>query len=94
MRTAVLVIATVVAACCAGGAVLGAIGLARRPAGSTSGGSGAEAAVGSRPLGLNQPVRDGKFEFVVHSVSCGPSAPPSSMPAGTAVCLMENTSGR
>ena len=72
MRTAVLVIATVVAACCAGGGVLAAIGLARsQQAGSTSGGAGANSAVGPRPLGLNQPARDGKFEFVARSVSCG-----------------------
>src|SRR3990172_9384620 len=30
----------------------------------------------------------------VHSVSCGPSNPARSRPAGTAVCLMENTTGR
>ena len=30
----------------------------------------------------------------IHSVNCGPSKPASSRPAGTAVCLMENTRGR
>ena len=29
-----------------------------------------------------------------HSVNSGPNAPARSRPAGTAVCLIENTSGR
>jgi len=62
-RTALLVVAGVIAACCAGGAVLALL--------ATAAFKDATSPVGAAPPGLNTAVRDGKFEFVVTSFSCG-----------------------
>jgi hypothetical protein len=56
-RTVAIVVAGVLAVCCAGGAALAALGLAR----------------GSSPAaaGRDGPLRDGMFEFSVGSARCG-----------------------
>jgi Domain of unknown function (DUF4352) len=61
--TVFLVVFGVLAACCAGGAVLALLATAamRSPA----------ARIGSAPPGLGSPVRDGTFEFVISAMSCG-----------------------
>jgi len=61
-RTVLLVFVGVLAACCAGGALLALLGSALLNGEST---------LGTAPPGLNTAVKDGKFEFVVTSVSCG-----------------------
>lgn len=58
-RTVLLIVAGVLAACCAGGGTLALLG------------TGVLQGVRATPPGLNTPVRDGKFEFVVSSVRCG-----------------------
>jgi Domain of unknown function (DUF4352) len=62
-RIALLVVLGVLAACCAGGVVVALLvtDAARKPT----------ASLGSAPPGIGTPVRDGKFEFVVQSLSCG-----------------------
>ncbi len=82
--TALLVVAGVIAACCGGGATIALISSAavRNAVGISSGNpGGAPAPITTQPApttpapppepGLNTPVQDGKFEFVVTSVSCG-----------------------
>jgi hypothetical protein len=59
---AVLLVAGIFAACCAGGATLALLSSA------AFNGTGT---FGSAPPGLNTPVRDGRLEFTVTSVSCG-----------------------
>jgi hypothetical protein len=64
-RTAGTVLVTVLgifALCCAGGLAL---------AFKLNGGLSGKSVVGAAPPGLNTPVRDGQFTFVVTSVSCG-----------------------
>ena len=62
-RTALLVVVGVIAACCAGGAVLALLASAAL--------KNATSSVREAQPGLNAAVRDGKFEFVVTSFSCG-----------------------
>jgi Domain of unknown function (DUF4352) len=62
-RTTLLVIAGILAACCAGAATLAIVANAAWRSTTSS--------VGQAPPGLNSAVRDGKFEFVVTSFSCG-----------------------
>jgi len=79
-RTVLLVVAGVLAACCAGGGTLALIG-----SGLLQGGR-------SAPPGLNTPVRDGKFEFVVSRVRCGQSKvgpAPFSRTAQGQFCLVD-----
>jgi hypothetical protein len=71
-RIIAIVVGVALAACCAGGTAAAIVG------GALSGKDGPDGTVGAsmppaapeRP-GLNTPVRDGKFEFVVLSFSCG-----------------------
>ena len=60
-----LVVAGVLAACCAGGATLALLTSAAFD------GKGTFGSAAPAPPGLNTPVEDGKFRFVVTSVSCG-----------------------
>jgi len=78
--TVVLVVVGVFAACCASGAVLAMFGGAPRRAAAvqaTPPPSNQPPPTTTRPprvvveAGLDDPVRDGKFEFVVKSYSCG-----------------------
>ena len=81
-RTVMLVLAGVLAACCAGGATLALLG-----SGLLQGGRAA-------PPGLNTPVRDGKFEFVVSRVRCGQprvGPAPFSRTAQGQYCLVDVT---
>jgi hypothetical protein len=81
-RTVLLVLAGVLAACCAGGGTLALLG-----SGLLQGGR-------SAPPGLNTPVRDGKFEFVVSKVRCGqPTLGPApfSRTAQGQFCLVDLT---
>jgi hypothetical protein len=61
-RNILITMLGVFALCCGGGAVL-AIKL--------SGGLPGTSVIGPAPPGLNTPVKDGKFTFVVSSVTCG-----------------------
>ena len=78
-RVVAFVVGLALLACCVGSttaAVVGSALLKNNDASSTTGASGPGgdgfAAGGSPGLAtLNQPVRDGKFEFVVTAVSCG-----------------------
>lgn len=56
-----LVVAGLLAACCAGGATLALLSTAKP----------GTATLGPAPPGLNTVVKDGRFDFVVTSVSCG-----------------------
>ena len=79
-RTVLLVVAGVLAACCAGGATLALLGSGLLQGGRTA------------PPGLNTPVRDGKFEFVVSRVRCGQSKvgpAPFSRTAQGQFCLVD-----
>jgi hypothetical protein len=81
--TALLVVAGVIAACCGGGATIALISSAavRDAVGISPDNPGGPAPITTAPQpttpapppepGLNTPIRDGKFEFVVTSVSCG-----------------------
>jgi len=81
--TALLVVAGVIAACCGGGATIALISSAavRNAVGISPADPGGPAPITTPPApttsapppepGLNTPVQDGKFEFVVTSVSCG-----------------------
>ena len=77
--TTFLVVAGVIAACCGGGATIALISSAavRNAVGISTGNPPAPSTPApttpTQPPepGLNTPVRDGKFEFVVTSVSCG-----------------------
>ena len=60
-RIALVVVGAVAAVCCAGG---GTFVLVRHA-------QSAQAGATPAPPGLGVPVRDGQFEFVVQSVSCG-----------------------
>lgn len=73
-RTVLIVVAVVVAVCCIAGVTATLLGGAL----AEEGRAGNDALIGaagdgSAPdlPGLNQPVRDGQFEFVVRSASCG-----------------------
>jgi hypothetical protein len=80
--TAFVLIAGVFGLCCAGGAALAFVVHA----------GGKTAAIGSAPPGLNTPVQDGKFEFVVVSMSCGHATVnqgPLSKAAQGQYCLVE-----
>lgn len=84
-RTAAIVIGTLLLACCAGGAASVIVGGMLATSGTTDQAGAAEAPVSlargvpgdgdaqTQP-GLNQPVRDGQFEFTVTAVSCGHEA--------------------
>jgi hypothetical protein len=61
-RTIAIVLSSLFLLCCGGGAVLAIV---------LNGGLHSTAAVGSAPPGLNTPVQDGRFEFVVTAVNCG-----------------------
>jgi hypothetical protein len=104
---AFLVVAGIFAACCAGGATLALLTNAafRDATTSTLGAQPAEAdtpvvivtsappAAPARP-GLNTPVRDGKFEFVVSAVTCGQDAvgiAPLSRQAKGQYCVVDLT---
>ena len=81
-RTVLLVVAGVLAACCAGGATLALLGSGLLQGGRTA------------PPGLNTPVRDGKFEFVVSRVRCGQprvGPAPFSRTAQGQYCLVDVT---
>ena len=79
--TAGLVVVGVFAACCASGAVLAMFGgalmragaepAATRPAATSSPPPPATTRPPRSRAGMDTPVRDGKFEFVVRSLSCG-----------------------
>lgn len=60
------IIVGVIALLCIAGVII-AIASSGGGSSSTGGGGGG----GNAPVGLNQPARDGKFEFVVQSVKCG-----------------------
>src|SRR5215468_10725110 len=59
--TAVVLIGALFAMCCIGGVTLAFLVHKSRPS----------SALGSALPGLNDPVKDGRFEFVIASVSCG-----------------------
>lgn len=64
------VVLGVVALLCGGGILLVAV-LAGGGSSGGGAGSGGQAAAGPVAAGLNQPARDGKFEFTVTKVQCG-----------------------
>jgi hypothetical protein len=72
----ILIIAGVIVLLCLGGIVIaiatsgGGTSSSSRTGGSGGSGGGG----GNAPVGLNQPGRDGKFEFVVQKVECGISS--------------------
>lgn len=76
-RVAAFVVGLTLLACCAGGTTAAWVGAALKQADNAANGGNELAGNGSggrtspaTPT-LNQPVRDGKFEFVVTAVSCG-----------------------
>jgi Domain of unknown function (DUF4352) len=79
--TTFVIVAGVIAACCGAGATIALISSAavRNAVGISTGNQDAQTTPAPAPTtptrppepGLNTPVRDGKFEFVVTSVSCG-----------------------
>lgn len=82
-RRSLLVVAGVLAACLAGGATFALLGGALMKAATAPDAAPTVSAATkpstsqqrtNAPPGLNTPVRDGKFEFVVTSVSCGHSS--------------------
>lgn len=80
----ILGILAAVAACCIGGIILvAALGDDTTPAGNTA-----------TTVGLNQPTRDGKFEFTVTKIECGKSVLGSGITAKKAqgqFCLVTMT---
>jgi hypothetical protein len=60
-----IIVVGLFAACCAGGATLALL------SSSAFRGMGTFGSTAPPPPGLNTPVRDGRFEFVVSSVACG-----------------------
>ena len=78
-RTALIVVAAVVAVCCGIGGVTSLLSWAGRQANTTDTGhavvdnAGPAAAATPKPPGIGTPVRDGVFEFTVLSLSCGHS---------------------
>jgi hypothetical protein len=106
---AFLIVAGIFAACCAGGATLALVTNAALRDATTST-LGAEPAQAENPVvavttaappppapaqpGLNTPVRDGKFEFVVSAVNCGQEAvgiAPLARQARGQYCVVELT---
>ena len=75
IRTVGIIVGTTLAACCAAGTTMALVTDALHksnssPAATTSRVDLPQADAAAEP-GLNQAVRDGKFEFVVRSISCG-----------------------
>ena len=75
IRTVGIIVGTTLAACCAAGTTMALVTDALHksnssPAATTSYVDLPQADAAAEP-GLNQAVRDGKFEFVVRSISCG-----------------------
>lgn len=78
-RVVAFVVGLALLACCVGSATAAVVGSAlvtNNDASTTTGangtgGNGLAAGGSPGPATLNQPVRDGKFEFVVTAVSCG-----------------------
>jgi hypothetical protein len=66
------IIGAVVLLCCGAGVVFFAIGSSKLPSSTAdTGGGGGGGGGGAATVGLNQPARDGKFEFTVTGVQCG-----------------------
>ena len=76
-RTPLILVAAAIATCCAGGGMLAvANALSHHSGGTSTLSSGSTLDTGPpTPVvpGLETAVRDGKFEFVVHSMECGQS---------------------
>jgi hypothetical protein len=68
-RIVLIVLGAIVLLCVGGGNLAAALG--GGGSSSATGGSGSGSDTGNAPVGLNQPARDGKFEFVVQSIQCG-----------------------
>jgi hypothetical protein len=77
VRTPLILVAAAIATCCAGGGMLAiANALSHHSNGTStlSSGSTIDTGAAAPPVpGLETQVRDGKFEFVVHSMECGQS---------------------
>src|SRR5262249_43269191 len=77
VRTPLILVAAAIATCCAGGGLLAvANALSHHSSGTSALSSGSTLDSGPpTPVvpGLETAVRDGKFEFVVHSMECGQS---------------------